>query len=88
MLDAKTVAYVDLTGSGIETTAHLRENGRIVLVFCAFEGPPKILRLHGRGETVEPGDPRSESLLALFPLKSRVDGVLIAVKSVGVIVAE
>lgn len=46
------VAYLDLTGSGAETIAHLRENGRIVLMFCAFSGPPKIVRLHGRGSVV------------------------------------
>jgi len=56
VLDPKTVAYLDLIGSGIETVSHLRENGRVVFMFCAFEGPPRILRLHGRGEVVEPGD--------------------------------
>ena len=66
VIDPRTVAYLDLTGSGIETVAHLRENGRIVLLFCAFEGPPKIIRLHGRGEVVEPGDPRFGSLAARF----------------------
>jgi len=66
VIDPKTVAYLDLTGSGIETVSHLRENGRIVIMFCAFEGPPKILRLHGRGEMVEPGDPRFDGLRALF----------------------
>ena len=49
IVDPHTVAYADLTGSGIETVAHLRENGRITLCFCAFEGPPRILRLHGSG---------------------------------------
>ena len=49
-------AYVDLMGSGIETIAHLRENGRIVVMFCAFEGPPKIIRLHGVGSVVQQGD--------------------------------
>jgi hypothetical protein len=49
------VAYLDYTGSGVETLAHLRENGRIVLMFCAFEGPPKIVRLHGRGHAVLAG---------------------------------
>ena len=49
VLDEKTVAYLDLTGSGIETVAHVKENGRIVVMFCAFQGPPKILRLHGHG---------------------------------------
>jgi len=56
ILDPHTVAYLDLTGSGVETIAHVRENGRITLCFCAFEGPPKILRLYGRGTVVEAGD--------------------------------
>tara|TARA_B100000029_G_scaffold214307_1_gene212255 strand:- start:221 stop:790 length:570 start_codon:yes stop_codon:yes gene_type:complete len=47
------VAYLDQVGSGAETIAHLRENGRIVVMFCAFEGPPNIVRLHGRGRVVE-----------------------------------
>jgi hypothetical protein len=67
ILDAHTVAYLDLVGSGIETVAHLRENGRIALMFCAFEGPPRILRLHGRGEVVEPGNPDWPELAARFP---------------------
>ena len=49
VVDRSTVAYVDLTGSGVETIAHLRDNGRITLMFCAFEGPPLILRLFGEG---------------------------------------
>ena len=52
ILSPSTVAYLDLTGSGIETVAHLKENGRIVIMFCAFQGPPKIFRLHGRGRVV------------------------------------
>lgn len=67
VLGPHEVAYADLTGSGIETVAHLRENGRIVLMFCAFEGAPKIIRLHGHGEVVEPGDQEFESLRANFP---------------------
>lgn len=67
VLDAKTVAYQDLTGSGAETIAHLRENGRIVLMFCAFDGPPKIVRLHGTGEIVAADHPDFESLVAHFP---------------------
>jgi Pyridoxamine 5'-phosphate oxidase len=66
ILDRKTVAYLDLTGSGIETVAHLRENGRVVIAFCAFEGPPKIVRLHGRGEALEPGDPGFAELAVCF----------------------
>lgn len=53
LLDEHTVAYLDLIGSGAETVAHLRENGRIVIMFCAFQGPPRILRLHGRGEVLD-----------------------------------
>ncbi|WP_166849336.1 pyridoxamine 5'-phosphate oxidase family protein [Isoptericola sp. BMS4] len=52
VVDETTVAYLDLTASGAETIAHLRENGRITLMFCAFEGPPNIVRLHGRGRVV------------------------------------
>jgi hypothetical protein len=67
ILDPLTVAYLDLTGSGIETVAHLRQNGRIVLMFCAFDGPPRILRLHGRGEVLEEGDHAFETLRPLWP---------------------
>jgi pyridoxamine 5'-phosphate oxidase-like protein len=61
-------AYVDLMGSGIETIAHLRENGRIVLMFCSFDGPPKIVRLHGRGHPIQQGDPGFEAALAEFDI--------------------
>lgn len=67
ILDERTVAYLDLVGSGAETIAHLRENGRITLLFCAFEGPPKLLRLYGRGEAIEPGDQAFDDLAARFP---------------------
>ncbi len=62
VLDARRVAYVDLTGSGIETVAHVRENGRITFMFCAFEGVPRILRLYGQGEVIEPGDGRFDEI--------------------------
>src|SRR5512143_20388 len=52
VLDPHRVAYLDLTGSGVETIAHLRENGRLTVMFCAFEGAPRIVRLAGRGEAV------------------------------------
>lgn len=55
IIDGGTAAYLDLTGSGSETVAHVRENGRIVLMFCAFDGPPKIVRLHGRAKVVALG---------------------------------
>jgi Pyridoxamine 5'-phosphate oxidase len=64
VLDERTVAYLDMVGSGAETVAHVRENGRIVVMLCAFEGPPRIVRLHGRGEYVLTGDPRFDELLA------------------------
>jgi hypothetical protein len=63
VLDERTVAYLDVVGSGAETIAHLRENGRIVVMLCAFDGPPRILRLHGRGEVVLPSEERFERLL-------------------------
>lgn len=63
VLDERTVAYLDVVGSGAETIAHLRENGRVVVMLCAFEGPPRILRLHGRGEVVTPADARFGELL-------------------------
>jgi predicted pyridoxine 5'-phosphate oxidase superfamily flavin-nucleotide-binding protein len=62
VVDDHTVAYLDVNGSGIETIGHLKENGRIVVMFCAFEGPPRILRLHGRGEVVFADDPRFDEL--------------------------
>jgi hypothetical protein len=61
------VAYLDYTGSGAETIAHLRENGRVVLMFCAFDGPPNIVRLHGRGRVVLLGDPEFDQLRPAFP---------------------
>ncbi|MDP9220410.1 MAG: pyridoxamine 5'-phosphate oxidase family protein [Actinomycetota bacterium] len=60
------VAYLDYTGSGAETIAHLRENGRVVLMFCAFDGPPNIVRLHGRGRVVLLDDPEFDQLRPAF----------------------
>lgn len=67
ILDERTVAYLDFIGSGVETIAHLRQNARICLMFCAFDGPPNIVRLHGRGEAIEPQDSRFDELRAMFP---------------------
>ena len=67
ILDGKTVAYLDLTGSGVETVAHVQENGRIVVMFCALEGPAKIVRLHGKGRAVFPGDAEYAALQAHLP---------------------
>lgn len=63
----KRVGYLDLTGSGIETTSHLDENGRITLLFCAFTGAPKILRLYGTGRAHRAGSPEFEELRSAFP---------------------
>jgi hypothetical protein len=63
VLDEHTVAYLDLVGSGAETIAHVRENGRIVIMLCAFHGPPRIVRLHGRGEVITPSDERFDQLM-------------------------
>lgn len=73
VVDPTTVAYLDLTGSGVETIAHLRDNGRITVMFCTFEGGPLIVRLYGRGQTVLPDDERFADLRGRFP--SDVPGV-------------
>jgi len=71
------IAYLDLTGSGIETVAHLKENGRIILMFCAFQGPPNILRLHGRGRVVEPSSAEYEELAPLFPAYDSARSIIV-----------
>jgi hypothetical protein len=67
VLDPLTVAYLDFAGSNAETIAHLRENQRITLMWCAFQGPPNIVRIHGTGEPVFRDDPRWKELLGHFP---------------------
>ncbi|MGO8956395.1 MAG: pyridoxamine 5'-phosphate oxidase family protein [Streptosporangiaceae bacterium] len=67
ILGPATVAYLDLTGSGAETIAHLRQNGQITIMFCSFEQQPKILRLYGAGRVVLPGEPRWDELAGHFP---------------------
>ncbi|MWA09913.1 pyridoxamine 5'-phosphate oxidase family protein [Streptomyces sp. BA2] len=67
VVDEHTVAYLDFAGSNAETVAHLRENGRITLMWTAFQGPPNIVRVHGRGEPVFRDDPRWAELLGHFP---------------------
>jgi len=69
ILSPTRVAYLDLIGSGNETSAHLHENGRITVMFCAFEGAPNIVRLFGKGRTVRPADAEWGELSALFPLE-------------------
>jgi len=66
VLEPLRVAYLDYTGSGAETIAHLRDNGRIVVMFCAFVGPPQIVRLHGTGRPVFPHDPEFAELRSRF----------------------
>jgi hypothetical protein len=76
VLTPTRVAYIDYPGSGVETIAHLRENGRIVLMFCTFEGPPKIVRLYGQGSTVEPTDPAFVELLPHFSARMAVRSII------------
>ncbi|MFJ9774586.1 pyridoxamine 5'-phosphate oxidase family protein [Kitasatospora sp. NPDC101157] len=66
IIDELTLAYLDFGGSQAETIAHLRENGRITLMWCAFDGPPTVVRVHGRGEPVFRDDPRFAELLGRF----------------------
>ena len=77
ILGPTRIAYLDLTGSGVETIAHLRENGRITILFCAFEGRPRIVRLYGRGYTVEPTDAEWPTVAAGFPALSGVRSVIV-----------
>ena len=77
VLDDRTVAYVDLGGSGVETQAHVQENGRITLMFCAFDGPANILRLYGRGEVFAFDHPRFAELMGCFPSYQRARAVIL-----------
>ena len=76
VLDETTLAYLDLTGSGVETIAHLKDNGRIVVMFCAFDGPPRIVRLHGHGQVIAPNDDRFAVLAAQFPRRPGIRSVI------------
>jgi hypothetical protein len=69
VLDDRTVAYLDLTGSGVETIAHVRDNGRITLMFCAFDGAPKIVRLQGTGCVHLAGSAEFSRLSSRFPTR-------------------
>ena len=71
------VAYLDLTGSGIETIAHLRENGRMVMMFCAFDGRPRIVRLHGRGSVLLPAEPSFVELAGRFSGHEGVRSIIV-----------
>lgn len=78
VLSPNHVAYLDLTGSGNETSAHLLENSRITFMFCAFSGPPQILRLYGSGYTILPGTPEWDELSANFPVYPGIRQIIIA----------
>jgi pyridoxamine 5'-phosphate oxidase-like protein len=78
VLSSSRIAYLDLTGSGNETAAHLQENGRITLMFCAFTGAPRVLRLHGTGEVVLPGSPEWAELIGEFPAYPGVRQIIAA----------
>jgi len=78
VLSPTLVAYMDVISSGNETSAHLLENGRITLMFCAFEDSPNILRLYGKGFTVLPGDPQWESLSPHFNLIASTRQIIVA----------
>ncbi len=67
ILGPNQVAYLDLTGSGVETIAHVRQNRRITIMFCAFDGPPRIVRLYGTGGVITPADSRFAEASAWFP---------------------
>jgi hypothetical protein len=85
VIDEHTVAYLDFAGSNAETVAHLRENGRITLMWCAFQGPPNIVRIHGRGEPVFRDDPRWAELFAHFPA---IDSTLHGLRAIIVVRAD
>jgi hypothetical protein len=66
IVDGRTVEYDDHIGSGAETAAHIRDNGRVCVMFCAFDGPPRIVRLHGRGEVLTTEDPGADGVRAVI----------------------
>lgn len=78
ILSPNRVAYLDLIGSGNETSAHLTENGRITFMFCAFEGAPRIMRLFGRGRTILPADTKWAELSARFPTYANARQIIVA----------
>lgn len=78
VLSPNRVAYMDYTGSGNETSAHLLENGRITFMLCAFDGPPNIMRLYGKGYTVLPGDAEWNELSKLFTISINTRQIIVA----------
>src|SRR5579863_4891897 len=77
ILGPKTIAYLDIFGSGVETIAHLRENGRIVVMFCAFQGATKILRLHGQGRVIEPHEAEFAELQVHFQVQEGTRAIIV-----------
>ena len=77
VLGPRQLGYIDYGGSGVETVAHIKENQRIVIMLCAFDGPPKIYRFFGRGSVVEPHDPNFDALLAKFPEQFTVRNIIL-----------
>jgi hypothetical protein len=77
ILSPTTVAYLDFNGSGVETIAHLKENGRIVLMFCAFQGPPNIFRLYGHGRVVEPHEEEFAALAEKFAAAANPRSIIV-----------
>lgn len=78
ILGANLVAYLDLTGSGNETSAHIAENRRITFMFCAFEGSPNIIRLYGEGRTILPGDKEWQEWAGRLPTHLSARQIMVA----------
>jgi hypothetical protein len=78
ILSPQRVGYLDLTGSGAETIAHIRDNGRLVFMFCALEGAPQIVRLHGRATVVRPQSPEWDALAPEFPELPGARSIIVA----------
>jgi len=78
VLSPTRVAYMDIIGSGNETAAHILENSRITFMFCAYDGPPNILRLYGNGHAVLPGDAEWEELSSHFTLQLSTRQIIVA----------
>jgi hypothetical protein len=77
VLGSRQLVYADTGGSGIETLAHLKENGRIVVMLCAFEGPPKIFRFYGNGRPIEPRHTDFKALAAMFPNAPEIRNLIV-----------
>jgi hypothetical protein len=78
ILSPKRIAYLDLTGSGNETAAHVTENSRLTLMFCSFAKDPKIVRLYGRGRVILPADELWPELIARFPAQIGIRQIILA----------